>query len=584
MRKKPKRFKKHQKIYLAVLILILLPTLSFISFLLIFKGKIYPGVSVAGIPLEGLTPSNASQILSQNSLLPKKIILVQNNQTYSLPTSSFNATVDNTTSAQNAYNIGRSQNFWKGLPAILEILTKTHNLPLKVSIDEKKLTDQIKAISETFSNPPKEPAFSIINDSIYISKGSPGLEVNTKELIKTIHSNLSVLNTSPITIPVTQVDPTLTVSETQKAKKRAEKLLNKTLTLKHKDQIFIYKDKDIIPLLNPKHGYKEKLINKISTEIAKAIDRPPQDPLLVFSNNRVQEFAPALDGIKTNITKLETVITNSIFQLEDRNITKIEANIPTTLTPPELKTEDVNNLGIKELIGKGESYFKGSIASRIHNIALAASRINGTLIKPGETFSFNSAVGDISKNTGFKEAYIIKDGKTILGDGGGVCQVSTTLFRAALNSGLPIVERRAHAYRVGYYEQDSPPGLDATVYSPTTDLKFKNDTPGYILIQAHTDTQRSKLTLSLYGTSDGRTSSITKPIITEQTPPPDDMYQDDPSLPQGTTKQVDYKAWGAKVYFKYKVSRAGETIYEKTFHSTYRPWAAVFLVGTAPIQ
>jgi len=137
---------------------------------------------------------------------------------------------------------------------------------------------------------------------------------------------------------------------------------------------------------------------------------------------------------------------------------------------------------------------------------------------------------------------------------------------------------------VGYYEQDSPPGLDATVYSPTTDLKFKNDTPGYILIQAHTDTQRSKLTLSLYGTSDGRTSSITKPIITEQTPPPDDIYQDDPSLPQGTTKQVDYKAWGAKVYFKYKVSRAGETIYEKTFHSTYRPWAAVFLVGTAPIQ
>lgn len=168
-----------------------------------------------------------------------------------------------------------------------------------------------------------------------------------------------------------------------------------------------------------------------------------------------------------------------------------------------------------------------------------------------------------------------------MGDGGGVCQVSTTLFRALLAAGLPISERRAHAYRVGYYEQDSPPGLDATVYDPSPDLKFKNDTPSYLLIQTKVDTSVPSLVFEIYGNSDGRVATISKPIISEVVAPAEDLYQDDPTLKQGIIKQTEHKAWGAKVTFKYEVVRDGVVIYQKTFVSTYHPWQAVYLRGTA---
>jgi vancomycin resistance protein YoaR len=251
-------------------------------------------------------------------------------------------------------------------------------------------------------------------------------------------------------------------------------------------------------------------------------------------------------------------------------------------SPPEITTDKINNLGINELIGRGSSTYFHSIPSRVHNVVLAASRINGTLVKPGDTFSFNDTLGDVSQFTGYKQAYIISDGKTILGDGGGVCQVSTTLFRSVLNAGLPVVERQAHAYRVGYYEQGSPAGLDATVYGPSPDFKFVNNTPAHVLIQATADPKNYSLVFELYGTSDGRVSVVSKPIVTNVTAPAGDLYQDDPTLPAGTIKQIEYKAWGAKVTFNYVVTKDGEEIFKKIFISNYRPWQAVYLRGTGP--
>ncbi|KKT64866.1 MAG: VanW family protein [Candidatus Collierbacteria bacterium GW2011_GWC2_44_30] len=145
---------------------------------------------------------------------------------------------------------------------------------------------------------------------------------------------------------------------------------------------------------------------------------------------------------------------------------------------------------------------------------------------------------------------------------------------------MPITERKAHAYRVGYYEQDSPPGIDATVYYPTADLKFLNDTGHYILIQETVDTKNLSMQVDIYGTSDGRKATISKPQISNQTPPPATMYVDDPTLPLGSMKQIDWSAWGAKVVFNYSVERGGETIYEKTFVSNYQPWQAIYLKGT----
>ncbi len=315
--------------------------------------------------------------------------------------------------------------------------------------------------------------------------------------------------------------------------------------------------------------------------LSNKIKQQPVNAVFKFENGRVTTFLPSSNGREINMDRLENAIilqAPKIFKSNGKNIITIQ--IPITILKPAISTEKANSLGIKELIGEGHSLFYDSITSRIYNINLAASRLNGILVAPGETFSFDKALGDVSAFTGYQQAYIIQNGKTVLGDGGGVCQVSTTFFRALLNAGLPIVERHAHAYRVGYYEEDSPPGFDATIYVPTVDLKFTNDTGNYILIQSTVDLNNDSLSFYLYGTSDGRTVTISKPVISNQKPPPPPLYQNDPTLPNGEVKQTDFAAWGADVYFTRNVTKNGKTVIYDKFVSDYQPWQAVYLVGT----
>ena len=182
--------------------------------------------------------------------------------------------------------------------------------------------------------------------------------------------------------------------------------------------------------------------------------------------------------------------------------------------------------------------------------------------------------------TGFKQAYVIKQGKTELDVGGGVCQVSTTLFRAMLDAGLDITERQEHAYRVSYYEEDSPPGYDATVFIPKPDLKFVNDTGHYVLIQNIIDMKNKKLTYEIYGTSDGRKTELSNYRKWNASPAPPDKYIDDPTLPNGKVIQDEHSIPGLNVAFDWKVMRNGEVVHQKTFESHYVPWGAVYRRGT----
>ncbi|KKS04465.1 MAG: VanW family protein, partial [Candidatus Woesebacteria bacterium GW2011_GWE1_41_24] len=459
-----------------------------------------------------------------------------------------------------------------------------NNFNLVTSFDESMLKKIVSIIAGQISIDSVDPSISKVNGSILVNKGSAGKEVNQDKLISAIINNLAQNRKEEITVPVEDVDNTLNDTEAKDYASRAEKFFGKNISLKFEYDSVVLQDSDIFKILNPKGGYDGEAIEDTLKTVAKTFERDPQNPKFVFENGKVTEFEPALDGIKIDTGQFETQLIRKLEDLEVSEEKSIELNVPTNKTPPEITTDKVNNLGINELIGRGTSTYYHSIPGRVHNISLATSRINGTLVKPGDSFSFNTALGDVSAFTGYQQAYIISGGKTILGDGGGVCQVSSTLFRALLNSGLPITERQAHAYRVSYYEQGSSPGLDATVYSPSPDLKFVNDTPGYILIEATADTKNYSLVFEIYGTSDGRVASITKPVVTGVVAPPEDLYQDDPSLPSGTIKQIDYKAWGAKVTFNYVVTRDGQEIINKTFLSNYKPWQAVYLRGTGPSQ
>ena len=448
-----------------------------------------------------------------------------------------------------------------------------------LTLDENRLTEKIASISAQINVPAKEPEVGIKSGKVEVSLGENGQEVDERELLQRVRQNLLRSDEAQVEIPVRKLLPQITAGQAGLLKLRAEKSVGKSITIKSGRDSWKIEPEQVITWLEA-DGWKRLEIERWVATLAQGIDRLPQNAHFRYVNGRVEEFAPAENGVVVKQGELVNLLVSHLVNLEKDGQKEVMVEIPTITAEPAIKTDQVNTLGIKELIGKGESNFSGSIPNRVFNIKKAAANMNGGLVAPGEIFSFNKYVGDISAAGGYKQAYIIKEGRTILGDGGGVCQVSTTLFRAILAAGLPIEERTAHAYRVHFYEEDSQPGFDATIFTPDVDFKFKNDTPAYILVQTTVDEAKSKLTFELYGTSDGRKVEISKARVWNVTPPPPALYQDDPSILSGQVRQVDWAAWGAKVAFDWKVTRGDEVLQERTFYSNYRPWQAVYLRGT----
>jgi vancomycin resistance protein YoaR len=256
-----------------------------------------------------------------------------------------------------------------------------------------------------------------------------------------------------------------------------------------------------------------------------------------------------------------------------------------SLVPPAVGDDaTAAQLGLTQLVSQQSTFFVGSAAERVHNIQTAGARFHGLLVAPNATFSFDDNLGDVSLDSGFAEALIIYGGRTIKGVGGGVCQVSTTVFRAAYFGGFPIVERNSHAYRVGYYERGTTwkgPGLDATVYAPLVDFKFQNDTPYWLLMEVYVNTAASQITWKFYSTSDGRQVTVSPANVANVVPAPDPLYQENPDLPAGQIKQTDYAADGADVTVSRRIIRNSvqTNANEQPISTHYQPWRAVFEYG-----
>jgi len=557
--------------------------LIFLGYHFAYWQKIYPGVSVLDHSLgnQNLTTAQETvkQIIAEANPQPA-LTLKTETQLWNLELADFEYLPQKT--VEKAWAIGRGKNRLKNLQEKMAAWSQGINLSLEYSLNQTVFNQQLDQIADQVFVPAIEPAISITEDKkVAIESGKSGFALDKKKLSREIASRLALLDFSPLDLPLINLSPKLTETQIEKTQSRAESLLNKKMILTTEEMTWALEDRQLVQWLDFNQGYDQEKIASWSAELAKTINRPSQNAAFEFKEGRVTQFREGKKGLQLEEEKTIILIKNALAELE-KGQAEITLALPLTTTPPQITTAEVNSLGIQVLVGQGVSYFRGSIASRIHNIQLASSRLNGLLIPPGETFSFNQALGEVSPATGFQQAYIIKEGRTVLGDGGGVCQVSTTLFRAALKAGLPIVERRAHAYRVSYYEQNSQVGLDATVYDPTADLKFKNDTSTHLLIQTTVNPKNAQLTFELYGTDDGRTITLSSSRIWDQVPPPPDLYQDDPTLPMGQTKQIDWAAWGAKVSFDYKVVRNNEVLQERTFYSAYRPWQAIFLRGTKP--
>jgi len=484
----------------------------------------------------------------------------------------------------------------------------------RYSIDFSQLSAKLAQKLSAFEKLPLKATITFNND-VVVNQGVDGQVVNYSQLFDQLGNRIENLGTKPITVNFIQKQPEIVAKDLEQASGKYKNLVVSKIEFNYGYDSWNLAGSDLIDMLRfevpgKEDGYvtswnvnrpitilnlslnehsdkqidvslNEEKIDKFLATISGQVDRPTVNAALKFENGKVSEFTPAVDGQKLDVKAVKETVKSKVSVQNLNNEQLISINLPVLVTTAAVANEQINKLGIRELIGKGVSYFAGSIANRMFNIELGSSRINGTLIGPGEVFSFNKSVGDVSAATGYKQAYVISAGKTVLDDGGGICQVSTTVFRAALDAGLPIVSRTGHAYRVGYYEQHGfGPGIDATVWSPSVDFVFKNDTTHHILVQTIFDQNAAKLEIDLYGTSDGRRVEISAPVVSNEVPPPPEKREDDPTLPKGTVKQADFSAWGASTYFSRKVYRGDKLVADDIFRTVYRPWQAVFLVGT----
>lgn len=556
--------------------------LAFLTYQMVFANKYYPFTYIGDSNVTFLTKSQATRLLNSKFDQRVKSKLKFNGFTIDLATSS--AQLDYSI-LEDAFIVGHTGSVQQKIRDQFNILVFKYSVKPKVSINLDKQIDQI---TEAVYQPPQN-AQLIFNEittpegsasaNIQIKEAKNGAELDKQKLQKLIEEFL-VFGYINEQLPLKEALPKVTTERVKLAKEALDKSQTRPIKLQFENQSWTLDTKQLLAILDLTSG-SDLLLDKDKSyaylkKISSEIDQEVQEGLFEFNpqDKRVTAFKPSQEGRKLDIDKTYKAITDALTDPKGQK----EIILPVAIVKPKIQTSDVNSLGIKQLLGRGISNFAGSIPNRIYNINLTASKINGILIPPNETFSFNQTVGDISQATGFKQAYVIKEGRTVLDDGGGVCQDSTTLFRAVLNAGLPVVKRTAHAYRVGYYEQGFPPGLDATVFHPSVDFQFKNDTSTHILIQAYT--AGVTLYVDLYGTADGRVSTISKPVVTNQSPPPTELRQDDPTLPKGTIKQVDWAAHGATVTFQRTVTRSGEMLIKEAFKSVYRPWQAVYLIGT----
>lgn len=308
---------------------------------------------------------------------------------------------------------------------------------------------------------------------------------------------------------------------------------------------------------------------------AKQVSFPAQDARLRFDDatSALSVLQPSRAGQRLNVDLTIEAVRQALVT-EQRT-----GALPLIAIPPAVDSNRLNELGIRELVASGTTYFGGSSSTRVYNIEVAAEKFVGAVIPPGGAFSFNSTIEAVSGANGFEDSFIIWGDRTAVGVGGGVCQVSTTVFRAALEAGFPLLERHNHGYVVSWY---GDPGFDATIYTPYVDFRFLNDTAAHLLIQPVVDSVAGILSFRFYGTKPDREVIISEAELKDVKEPGKPIYQEDASLEAGQIKQVEWAKEGMTTTVIRKVIENGITR-EDPIVSVYRPWSAMFLYGPGSV-
>ncbi|MGI5840881.1 MAG: VanW family protein [Patescibacteria group bacterium] len=577
------KLKKHLLLIVSAFILSL-PLLLLLATVIFGATKTFPNTYVLDKNYSHLDRSQIIEQLGVDFPLPESALFKYQDREFEIEMASISAVLDKQSVSDNL--LYRNLNY--GFKPLIKSLFTSYSFPLAFSFDNTLLDEKISSISAQIEKPfiPTELQVDPKTKVIVAKVGQLGLEIDKEELLDSFQNHLiNWQHQNSIEIPVKTVGFLPSEEQVESTKAKALKLIGKSLLLEAPTPELAdvpIDDLTLISWLNFDDTPNREKITAYVDSISQSLKKDPVNAVFKFDSGQVTEFRPASEGHQVKQSELVDLITDNLNNILAPSQNSLALKIPTQVTQPEITTEAANDLGIRELLGRGVSTFKHSSATRNFNIEKGASIVNRILVPPGETFSFLEHLGEVTLEAGYKKAYIIRQGRTELDVGGGICQVSTTLFRAMLDSGVNITERRPHAFRVSYYEEDSPPGYDATIFIPSPDLKFVNDTGHHLLVQNTYDGQNRKLIYEIYGTSDGRKAEISNYRKWDYAPPPPTRYIDDPTLAPGQLVKEETAVPGLKVAFDWKVVRSDETIHQKTFQSNYVPWAAVYRRGIQP--
>ncbi len=567
-----------------------------LGYQLIYAGRIFPGVSVAGVDLSGLTRDEAAVKLHSALSYPitGKVLFKDGEKAWVASPAELGMVFDPSTSAGTAYSVGRSGGLFGSLMGQVQAGGYGRQVPPVIVFDQRVAYQYLSQIASQVNQPIVEGSLALNGTEVVAQPGQVGRELKIDATLVYLGAQLQTFSDGEVPLVVQELQPQ--VLDVTSQAEAARQILSQPLTLAVPNAAagdpgpYVYNPEILANMLGVvREGNTVKVVlnttglRDLLAPIKQQVDRKPADAKFIFNDDTRQ-----LDVIQDSKVGRAMDMDASIQTINDA-LLRGEHSVPLVITedqPQIPASTTAGQLGITELIWAETSYFYGSSNERIQNIEAAASRFHGVLVAPGEVFSMGETMGDVSLENGFAEALIIYGGRTIKGVGGGVCQVSTTLFRGVFNIGLPILERYSHAYRVSYYEMTATgvvdprlAGLDATVYFPLVDFKFKNDTPYYILMETYLNVNARTLTWKFYSTKDGRTVAWDTTGPTNVVSAPSPLYEENPDLKKNEMKQVDYAANGADVTVTRTVYKDGAVLFQDQFVTRYQPWQAVCQYG-----
>jgi vancomycin resistance protein YoaR len=553
---------------------------AFVAVQIAIADRIGPGVEVAGVPVGDLNRDAAAAKLAEE-LVPavRAVTFLTGDEPLALTTDALGITVDAPATARAAHAHGR-HDLPLGLSVWLPFGGEDPEPVVHVDADEYETG--LEAVRATVDVPSRDASLAFDGTSVEVVPGKDGVTVDAIGLAQSILEAVAAGRAYAGEIPVKAVPPQVDTATAEERAGAAATYLSRPLTLRLRDTSIELSpaalaamlavntggDADLYPLTFDNPKAKARL-----HELFAYAESPPQDAEIVVHEEGGITVLPSRDGI---VLDVEQLVDDLDAAASGGGLRQVVVALRPAL--PTLSSSDVQSMGLSSLGSQFTTYFDPSNPGRRTNIALAAKLVDGTIVQPGAVFSLNAAMGPRSVNRGFDFAPVIAgDGVLRQGVGGGICQYATTLYNAVFFAGLPVVERHAHGLLIAHY----PVGRDATVSWGGPDFKFKNDTPGPVMIRSWVE--GGALTVALVGKT-GRTVKYTTSDYYDIRKPsssradPRVIY--DADLSNGVVRW-ELGADGKSVKVVRTVRDAqGKVLFTETYVSTYHPRDWIKRVGT----